>query len=307
MEIPMLSENTTVTNNTTQVQEIIMPLVRTVTPKVQHKTNIPSSAPEVIQLAQVIGVKTVDSLNSTLNARISKRKQKINEILQKLKLRKLLTCNDKELDFAIRPLMQSYEMNYDIITKIFLPVRANTILCKTTKALENVGLSAAKDVIIDGIGELVQTISMNNNRLSILRIMIGIASTRAIIMYPQEHYKIRVFTNILIIKLPLAMSRNMEIKEKLTVLLAMKQLMKKLKLGHWKYSIKTQKRFFKNVYEQIQQVLQATEFSENSDSMSFVDEKSMEDEISTVFSEMDAGVIDFSTFSDILEQWQFKK
>ena len=148
---------------------------------------------------------------------------------------------------------------------------------------------------------------MNNNRLSILRIMIGIASTRAIIMYPEQHYQIRVFTNILTIKLPKPMTRNMEIKEKLTVLLSIKQLMKKLKLTHWKYSLKTQKRLFQDVYEQIQNVLEATEFSEDSENMSYYDQQAMEDEISAVFSELNKDEMNTSAFTEILEQFTLTK
>ena len=304
--MPTFNTTTIVTNKTTKVTEIIIPLLVTITPNVQNLTTVSTSTQKSKQLAQVFGIHTVETNNSTLNKKIAKRKQKINQILQKLKLRKLMQCDDKELEFAIKPLMTSYEMNYDIITKIFLPIRAKTILCKTTSALRNQNLSKAKDVLINEISDLIKTIGMNNNRLSILRIMIGIASTRAIIMYPQEHYQIRVFTNILTIKLPLPMTRNMEIKEKLTVLLAMKQLMKKLKITHWRYSIKTQKRQFKDIFQQIKNVLDATEFGDESQSMSSIDEKTMEDEISALFSEMDGSDMNMSAFTEMLEEYNLE-
>ena len=249
---------------------------------------------------------TVTSANHNLTflQKTNRRIGKIDQIMNKLWLTKP-ECNNQELNQAIRPILDSKQMTTDLITKIFLPTRINNILCKTTTALRTKGILEAKQELTQGLVNVIKTISMNNNRLSIIRIMLGIASTRAIIYYPMNHYEIRIFTNIINLKLPEPMTKNREIKEQLTVLLAIKHLFIKLRQGHWKYAIKIQRRMFKGIDKQINHVLEATEINEDTDNISIEDEKAMEDEISAAFSNLNIDDMNINDLSAMLQEFNF--
>ena len=77
--MPTFNTTTIVTNKTTKVTEIIIPLLVTITPNVQNLTTVSTSTQKSKQLAQVFGIHTVESNNSTLNKRIANENKKLTK------------------------------------------------------------------------------------------------------------------------------------------------------------------------------------------------------------------------------------
>jgi hypothetical protein len=138
-------------------------------------------------------------------------------------------CQEWELQNTFRVVMIQAHEQADVITQLFFPHRMRQILCDTTKTMREESLLSAGMVMMEGIKDVCKQFGMNKGRLKMIRITLSKAVTTAIVQEPYENYAITTFRNYVDHKLPKPMPQRMQIKERFTTLMGLKQLLRKLR------------------------------------------------------------------------------
>ena len=168
-------------------------------------------------------------------------------------------CQEWELQNTFRVVMIQAHEQADVITKLFFPQIMRQILCDTTKAMREESLLSAGMVMMEGIKDVCKQFGMNEGRLKMIRITLSKAVTRAIIQEPYQNYAITTFRNFVDHKLPKPMPQRMQIKERFTTLMGLKQLLRKLRKSVWQKPLKGQRKAIHGMSQQITQLLAVTE------------------------------------------------
>ena len=86
--------------------------------------------------------------------------------------------------------------------------------------------------------------------------MVGIVERRSIVRFPYENLSIKVFIQFINNKLPEPMNEKNQLRERLATLIGVKQLVSRLRGGIWHSAIRTQKRLFRHIDEEIIELLE---------------------------------------------------
>ena len=219
-----------------------------------------------------------------------------------MQLNRTNNCMNTEFTNIIQPIMNSVENEGDLLTNIFIVTQLNTIVCKTTREINKINMKDAGSVLLDGLQELAKNFAMNKNRIDLIRVMLGLIKRRSIVMFPYENMTIIMFINFLDGKIPQPMSQRNQLRERLITLLGLKTVLRKLKRGIWRKSIKAQKRQFKNIDQEIRSILRSTDVQqqgwEYTDGM-----ESLETNMMAAFQGIDIETMDMSLLMDMMAEY----
>ena len=111
-----------------------------------------------------------------------------------------------------------------------------------------------------------------------------------------------MFINFLDGKIPQPMSQRNQLRERLITLLGLKTVLRKLKRGIWRKSIKAQKRQFKNIDQEIRSILRSTDVQqqgwEYTDGM-----ESLETNMMAAFQGVDIKTMNMSLLMDMMAEY----
>ena len=241
----------------------------------------------------------------TTEERTTRKLERVSQILQKLNLDQEQRCEDYEFQNTIGPKLRSKELRNDIITRIFFPEILTKILCRATKKLNENTLEGAGIMLVEGIQELTQKFGMNEGRIKLIRVMVGIIERRAIIRFPYENFSIKVFIQFINGKLPEPMNERNQLRERLATLIGVKQLVSRLRHGIWHSTIRTQRKLFRHIDEEIVELLDHFTALENLDAKGEKEEESIELErnMMAAFQDVDIDTMDMQLLVNMISNY----
>ena len=231
-------------------------------------------------------------------AKLSRKRSKIAEIMRKLNLQGDKSCRDSELKAAVESVINSKEVKTDFITVLFFPNLLTEILCKTTNDLNYGSLEKSGETLVNELKQLLRKFGMNDHRRTLIRIMLGIMKKRAIIRFPYHNMEITIFINVLNSRLPKSIKPANQLREKLAVLVGMKNLLSKLRGGIWASSLRSQRRDFRDVEKEIGNIMDAT--MEDSSWEGQEELENLELQMMASFQEVSIEEMDMSLFMEML-------
>ena len=231
-------------------------------------------------------------------AKLSRKRSKIAEIMRKLNLQGDKSCRDSELKAAVESVINSKEVKTDFITVLFFPNILTEILCKTTNDLNYGSLEKSGETLVNELKQLLRKFGMNDHRRTLIRIMLGIMKKRAIIRFPYHNMEITIFINVLNSRLPKSIKPANQLREKLAVLVGMKNLLSKLRGGIWASSLRSQRRDFRDVEKEIGNIMDAT--MEDSSWEGQEELENLELQMMASFQEVSIEEMDMSLFMEML-------
>jgi hypothetical protein len=166
-------------------------------------------------------------------------------------------------------------------------------------------LLSAGMVMMEGIKDVCKQFGMNERRLKMIRITLSKAVTGAIIQEPYENYAITTFRNFVDHRLPKLMPQRMQVKERFTTLMGLKQLLRKLRKSVWRKPLKGQRKAIHGMTQQITQILAITEADKynEGDNLSMEEKMKIEEYIESAFEGMDLNAIDYDKFADFMSEY----
>lgn len=232
-----------------------------------------------------------------------RRDDRVNSLVTRLQLRPKSDCNEWELQKTFRTILLDANLEGDLITQLFFVQRMKDLLCDTTKALKQQSLIDAGMILVEGVKQTCKQFALNDSRLTMMRITIAKACTRAIINKPYENFAITTFRNFLDHRLPKPMTERMEIRERLTTLLGLKELLRKLRLTVWRNPIKSQRKALRGINNQITEIMIVTESNNYEDRVSLQEQEQIESDIESAFEGIDLEGLDFNRFTEMLNTY----